>query len=110
MGLSAIPETPNLVPENDLNIVSDGIFTMQNTVPETVEDKGDDSILSFELSLCVKKRNHIKTPTRRPKRNVPLSSIEETFRKRIRKFDSDVDEESSMCLPDLPPCSLPRYQ
>ena len=43
-------------------------------------------------------------------RNVPLSSIEEAFGRRIRKFESDVDEENYIHLPDLPPCSPPRYQ
>ena len=43
-------------------------------------------------------------------RNLSLSSIEETFGRRIRKFESDVDDEKSMCLPDLPPCNPPRYQ
>ena len=42
--------------------------------------------------------------------NVPLSSIEEAFGSGIRKFESDVDEENSIHLPDLPPCSPPRYQ
>ena len=43
-------------------------------------------------------------------RNMPLSSIEEAFGRRIRKFESDVDEKNSMHLPDLPPCSPSRYQ
>ena len=43
-------------------------------------------------------------------RNVPLSSIEEAFGRRMRKFESDVDEENSMHLPYFPPCSPPRYQ
>ena len=43
-------------------------------------------------------------------RNVPPSSIEEAFGRRIRKFESDVDEENSIHLPDLSSCSPPRYQ
>ena len=42
-------------------------------------------------------------------RNVPLSSIEEAFGRRIRKFESDMDEENSMHLPDMSPCSPPGY-
>ena len=82
---------------------------MQNTVPETVADNSDDSILGFELSLCVKKRNHIKTPTRRPTRNVPLSSTEEDFRRRIRNL-TVMWMRKIPCIHQASPCSPLRYQ